>query len=200
MSPDGSGGLERIVEWLGADLGAAVEQVGFAACVLDTGGVVRWLNEAGVALVGDAVGMRFADLLAPETAGKARQEFAAKLLGTRSRSDYEAAVIGRDGRRVRVAISTVPLTREGQVVGVFGIARPADVAAAPAAASLDQLTPRQREVLGLLADGRSTRDIATELGLSPETVRNHVRQVLRRLGARTRLEAVLEAQRAAEGD
>jgi two-component system NarL family response regulator len=47
----------------------------------------------------------------------------------------------------------------------------------------------------LLCAGRSTREIAEELALSQETVRNHVRNVLHRLRARSRLEAVLEARR-----
>jgi DNA-binding NarL/FixJ family response regulator len=52
------------------------------------------------------------------------------------------------------------------------------------------LTPRQGEVLNLLERGRSTEQIAAELHLSTETVRNHIRHVLRALGARSRLEAV----------
>ena len=57
------------------------------------------------------------------------------------------------------------------------------------------LTPRQEEVLRLLAAGRSTDEIAAELHLARETVRNHVRAVLRAVGAHTRLEAVVTAQR-----
>jgi DNA-binding NarL/FixJ family response regulator len=51
-------------------------------------------------------------------------------------------------------------------------------------------------VLDLLADGASTDAIAAQLVLSPQTVRNHIRHVLKRLGARTRLEAVANARRA----
>jgi two-component system NarL family response regulator len=53
-----------------------------------------------------------------------------------------------------------------------------------------QLTPRQAEVLELLERGRSTKQIASELHLSTETVRNHVRHILRAVGAHSRLEAV----------
>ena len=52
------------------------------------------------------------------------------------------------------------------------------------------LTPRQTEVLGLLERGRSTTQIAEELHLSTETVRNHIRQLLRATGTHSRLEAV----------
>ena len=62
-------------------------------------------------------------------------------------------------------------------------------------AELEALTPRQTEVLRLLEYGRSTNQIAEELHLSRETVRNHVRHILQRLEARSRLEAVAIAHR-----
>lgn len=58
------------------------------------------------------------------------------------------------------------------------------------------LTVREREVLGLLADGLSSESIAGRLYLSSNTVRNHVQAVLTKLGAHSRLEAVSIAARA----
>ena len=58
------------------------------------------------------------------------------------------------------------------------------------------LTEREREVLTLLAHGRSTDEIVAELGLSPHTVRNHIRNVLTKLNAHSRLEGVAVAGRA----
>jgi PAS domain S-box-containing protein len=52
------------------------------------------------------------------------------------------------------------------------------------------LSSRQREVLQLLAEGLSGDEIAVRLFLSPETVRTHVRNAMRRLGARTRAQAI----------
>jgi DNA-binding CsgD family transcriptional regulator len=52
-----------------------------------------------------------------------------------------------------------------------------------------RLTPRQLEILHLIAAGSTTREIAERLFLSPETVRWHVKAILRKLGARTRAEA-----------
>jgi DNA-binding NarL/FixJ family response regulator len=69
---------------------------------------------------------------------------------------------------------------------VFGIA----VVGPPRPASAVHLTKRQNEVLELLGEGASTDQIAATLHLSTETVRNYVRQVLRALGAHSRLEAV----------
>jgi DNA-binding CsgD family transcriptional regulator len=57
------------------------------------------------------------------------------------------------------------------------------------------LTPREREILILLARGESTRAIASRLVLSVATVRKHVQHILAKLGARHRLEAVTTAQR-----
>ncbi len=57
------------------------------------------------------------------------------------------------------------------------------------------LTPREREVLALLATGATTRSIAHRLSVSPATVRNHVHHILGKLGVHSRLEAVALALR-----
>lgn len=57
------------------------------------------------------------------------------------------------------------------------------------------LTPRQLQVLQLLARGSSTSEIADQLGVSPNTVRNHTQAVLTRLDAHSKLEAVAVARR-----
>ena len=60
---------------------------------------------------------------------------------------------------------------------------------------LTSLTPRQLEVLHLLDHGLSTLQIAHRLGISIETVRNHIRAILRTLGVHSRLQAVTEARK-----
>jgi PAS domain S-box-containing protein len=57
------------------------------------------------------------------------------------------------------------------------------------------LTPREREVLTLLAEGLTSADAAAHLGLSAETIETHVRRALRKLGARSRTHAVALALR-----
>jgi DNA-binding NarL/FixJ family response regulator len=57
------------------------------------------------------------------------------------------------------------------------------------------LSEREREVLGLIADGRTNREIAATLYLSPHTVKEHTSALYRKLGARNRAEAVQRAQR-----
>jgi DNA-binding NarL/FixJ family response regulator len=51
------------------------------------------------------------------------------------------------------------------------------------------------DVLRLLSDGRSNRDIASQLFISENTVKNHVRNILEKLHLRSRMEAVVYAMR-----
>lgn len=57
------------------------------------------------------------------------------------------------------------------------------------------LSPREREILVLLADGRTQSQIATELVISPKTVATHIQHVLAKLGVHTRAQAVAKAYR-----
>jgi len=58
-----------------------------------------------------------------------------------------------------------------------------------------RVTPRQRQILQMFADGHSTEEAARRLGLSAETVRTHAKATLPRLGARDRAHAVAIALR-----
>jgi DNA-binding NarL/FixJ family response regulator len=69
---------------------------------------------------------------------------------------------------------------------------------APSAVPGRVLTDREREVLALLATGMTGEQAAKELFLSPETVRTHVRNAMRKLGANTRVHAVALALRLRE--
>jgi two-component system nitrate/nitrite response regulator NarL len=60
----------------------------------------------------------------------------------------------------------------------------------------DSLTPRQREIAVMLADGKSNKEIARELKVLEGTVKLHVKGILRKLHVRNRTEAVLAAARA----
>jgi DNA-binding NarL/FixJ family response regulator len=64
---------------------------------------------------------------------------------------------------------------------------------------IPELTPREREVLKLLADGRSSAQIAQALVISPRTVGTHVQHVLSKLGVNSRTQAVALAHRAGLG-
>jgi DNA-binding NarL/FixJ family response regulator len=79
------------------------------------------------------------------------------------------------------------------------------VARARPAGKLDELTEREREVLGLMAEGRSNKGISERLFLSPKTVEAHVKHILMKLGIdespddHRRVLAVLALLRAREG-
>lgn len=64
----------------------------------------------------------------------------------------------------------------------------------PEPSFLDELTPRQREVLQCLGEGMSRSQIAEQLLLSPHTVRTHVQEVLRKAGVNSTLAALARAR------
>ena len=65
----------------------------------------------------------------------------------------------------------------------------------PQGSALDQLTGRERDVLTLIASGRSNKRIALELGISEKTVKTHVGHVLAKLGVTDRTQAAVLAVR-----
>lgn len=85
-----------------------------------------------------------------------------------------------DSRLIHVALDTPPARA---------------VAPGPTDAGGGELTPRQLEVVQLLAQGVRAAGIAARLGVSASTARNHIRGALRRLGCHSQLEAVAEARR-----
>ena len=182
---------------IGGDLEQALEGVGVPSYVLDSTGVVRSVNAAAKELLGDVRGRHFTSVVAPEDSRRARELFARKVLGTAPATEAKAHLLSTGGTRVAVEISAVPLRSGERVVGVFGLleGNPDHSPTAPP----PKLTPRQVDVLRLLEQGCSTKQIAAELHLSTETVRNHVRHLFRALGVNSRLEAVAAARAASPG-
>jgi PAS domain S-box-containing protein len=175
-----------------ADVERALEQINVPAYVIDKHGIIRWVNPAARRVVGDVSGRQFTSVCAPEESRRAREVFAQKIAGTAEVTDAEVVLIQEDGDRINVEVSSVPLYSGGQIIGVFGqlvhVDEEADRPLHP------HLTPRQAEVLRLLERGHSTHQIARELHLSLETVRNHVRHLLKALGVHSRIEAVALAR------
>jgi PAS domain S-box-containing protein len=188
--------MTRLLQSLGGDVERALTDVSVPSYIIDSSGSIAWLNPAAERLVGDVRGRRFTDVVSPEDRSRAKEAFARKIVGKDKVTDTEVHLIGPDGQVLSVEVSSVPLQEEHQIVGVFGLlarppARPKTIRPHP------KLTPRQMEVLRMLAHGASTRQIASELHLSVETVRNHVRGILHALDVHSRVEAVAAAR--AEG-
>lgn len=77
-----------------------------------------------------------------------------------------------------------------RLIGEFARLRPQQ---AKPRSRLATLTPREIDVLRLIADGLSNSEIATEFGVSRETVKTHVSRIFAKLGVRDRAQAVVEA-------
>lgn len=60
------------------------------------------------------------------------------------------------------------------------------------------LTPREREIFTLLINNNSTKEIAGQLKISEKTVRNHISNVIQKLGVDSRIQAVFELVRLKE--
>jgi PAS domain S-box-containing protein len=170
------------------DVEDVLEHINVPSYLIEANGIIRWINPAARRIVGDVSGRQFTSVVAPEDTRRARELFARKIVGATSATDAGVAIIDSEGRRVGVEITSIPVFDGEHVVGVFG--QVSNVVEEPHPHPDLDLTPRQAEVLDLLERGRSTKQIAEELHLSTETVRNHVRHILRSVGAHSRLEAV----------
>lgn len=177
---------------VGGDIEQAIEDVNVPSYVIDSTGIIRWVNPAAMRLVGDVRGRQFTSVVSPEEKRRSQEVFARNVAGKAHVNDVGVVLVDADGDRVAVEISSVPLRDGNRIVGVFG--QVSDVTEDPPDDPHPDLTPRQGEVLRLLQHGHSTADIAEALQLSRETVRNHIRHVLQNLGVHSRLEAVARAR------
>jgi PAS domain S-box-containing protein len=175
------------------ELARTMRRVNVPSAIVDREGVVTWLNDAATALFGDLRGQSFLDVVAPEDAARVRSQLEQKLSGEVAATDYEIDVLTRTGERRRAEIGSVVIEGGDRCHAIFGVGLPLD--RRPSPRPDPRLTRRQNEVLMLLGEGLSTDQIASMLHLSRETVRNHIRHVLRALGAHSRLEAVAMAHR-----
>jgi PAS domain S-box-containing protein len=181
------------VDEIPGDIQDALDDMSIPSYAVDRFGVIRWINPAAEKLVGDVRGRQQSSIVVPEQARAARESFVRKIMGTERSTHTAVVVVGTKGERIQIEVNSVPLKDGGRIVGVFGIIPHVDKAPAPE--PHPHLTPRQNEILHLLAKGHSTQQIAGELHISIETTRNHVRRMLRSLGAHSRLEAVAVAHR-----
>jgi PAS domain S-box-containing protein len=112
-------------------------------------------------------------------------------------TNFETSFVDAGGHLRGTRAQHLPLRRHDTIVGVLILAfdAPLPPSLPIRADQVPRLTPRQREVISLIAAGLSTTDVARDLMLSPETVRNHLRNASRELDAHTRVELIASAQR-----
>ena len=103
-----------------ADVERALEQINVPAYVIDTHGIIRWVNPAGKRVVGDVTGRQFTSVVAPEETRRARESFAQKIVGNVEATDEEVVLVQDDGDRINVEVSAVPLYSGDKIIGVFG--------------------------------------------------------------------------------
>jgi PAS domain S-box-containing protein len=185
--------LQDVNMWL-------IDSLMVPASLHDVEGRFLHVNEAAERASGNSraywLGRSFTDPLPPEARPKVAAHFR-RAVQQGEPTDFETVFIDAHGTRRGVRAQHLPLRSAGEIVGVLILAydvrslppEPIDLERNP------QLTPRQHEILDLIDAGLSTSDIAQRLTLSTETVRNHVRSLLRELRVHTRLEAVAAARR-----
>ena len=185
-------GLRGVDLWL-------VERLAVPASLHDVDGRFVYVNPAAERASGllnaDMVGRHFTDPVPPEARANVEAHFR-RAVQRGEPTDFETSFVDAEGQRRGVRAMNFPLRDQHEIVGVLILAF--DVRAPQHDVTTTyppRLTPRQREILELIAAGHTTVEIAHELTISSETVRNHVRSVLRELNAHSRPEAVATAQR-----
>jgi PAS domain S-box-containing protein len=119
---------------------------------------------------------------------------------------FDVKAVSKAGREVTLNVSTLSLLdgADGLIVHLFRDVQPRSItlphrdepSVSPPAETNGNggpLTPRELQVLRLLATGANTKGAADRLGVSPATVRNHVQNLLGKLGVHSRLQAVAYA-------
>lgn len=145
-----------------------------------------------------ARGMRIDDLLAPESRPGLEMRWA-DLLAT-GMATARIVMLRADGQRLNVRYGAFANVLPGIQVAAL-IVEPGQDTRSPRpvrARRAGQLTRREQESLRLVAMGMTTAAAADQLGISPETVRTHVRNAMNKLGARTRAQAIAVAMRDGE--
>jgi PAS domain S-box-containing protein len=162
-----------------------------AIALLDDRGVNIEVNGAMSRLLGiprdELVGTRIEERVAPEERATVEQEWR-ELWETGDRSG-ERTTLRAHGSRLRVCYAARTGVVGDRKLVVLVLTEP-EPEQAPAPSQVGELTRREREILHLVALGKSSPQIADGLVISTETVRTHVRNAMTKVGARTRAQLV----------
>jgi PAS domain S-box-containing protein len=176
-----------------------IDRLSIPASLHDVEGRFLHLNAAGERASGFSSakmrGRTILDPVPPESRAAVLAQFR-QAVDTGEPTDFETRFVDGNGEVRGVRAQHLPLFEGDSVVGVlilaYNVRQPHEPTTPGASA---KLTRRQQQVLELIASGSSTTEIASDLTLSVETVRNHLRRILHELDAHTRVEAVATAQR-----
>jgi DNA-binding CsgD family transcriptional regulator len=183
-------------EDLAAEIMAALEDVPSPIALLDEDGIVRWQNKASLALRGRRAGSDFTAFLSAGDRPGARAVLR-RVLAVSEPAELSVQVLNSESMFVtlRARWSAVKLHNGRKAVVVISMGdEPLLDERSVLTGPIGELTPRQLEVLRLLASGKTTKEIAQTLALSPTTVRNHIASLLAVLGVHSRLQAVVIAR------
>lgn len=166
---------------------AALENVPTPGALVDRGGTIQWQNNASITLRGCRIGRRFDEYVASSDRQKARAAFE-RVFASPAPVELTLRQLNLEGEYVPIHGIWTPLRlRGGTVMAVFSLR---DLTGPP----IVEPTPRQLDVLRLLAAGHSTNEIATELSLTSTTVRNYIANIFAALNVHSRLQAVVAAR------
>ena len=142
------------------------------------------------------LGRRIDDFTASDTGFDVERFWEHVLAEGRLNGTYPARRL--DGEVRPIVYAATANVVPGLHMSVFVNSTVAPVPAAEPVRPVAQLTPREREILQMIADGLTDREIARRLVLSPATARTHARNLIGKLGAHTRAQAVAIAIRRGE--
>jgi NarL family two-component system response regulator YdfI len=193
VSPLVRAGLENILAAQGVEVVGAISSVDLLADYLAQGGAdVVFIDVSGeqsetvlasidqLELTSEAAVILLADHPAPGWLAEAVRAGVGAILPTGASPEQLVAAM-------QAATAGLVVIHRGEIDSTFPAARPAS---RPFAEPPEALTPREREVLQMLASGLGNKEIAARLAISEHTVKFHVASILGKLGAASRTEAV----------
>lgn len=186
----------------GTAIGAIFHTSGIPMSIVDSEQRIVDVNQAAIDFFGYPRGELVGAVAGLTVADRNDDQIAQDFREMRQTNEYfgERVTALADGRHVRVQFAGHGTTIDGHWVALFvtlsAYAEPDGpelIGAEPPLERNDhhsRLTAREREVVRLVALGSGTRQIASDLGLSPETVRSHVRNAMSKTDSHTRAQLV----------